>query len=69
MFGVRQSWEPLRGTTTLLRAREAFLNGDVYGGEGGSLQSGEQFMITEDAVQVVDLLIVRTSFSFGTPWG
>ncbi|EKM52914.1 uncharacterized protein PHACADRAFT_261609 [Phanerochaete carnosa HHB-10118-sp] len=52
------SWEPLQGTTTLLRAREAFQEGRVYGGsDGGSLQSGEQFLLTEDSVQVVDLLI------------
>ncbi|GJE96110.1 multicopper oxidase [Phanerochaete sordida] len=51
------SWEPLRATTTLLRAREAALAGAVYGGEGGSLQDGEQFLLTEDSVQVVDLVI------------
>jgi len=51
------SWSPLQGTTTLLQARAALQAGGVYGTEGGSLQSGQQFMVTEDSVQVVDLLI------------
>ncbi|EKM55004.1 uncharacterized protein PHACADRAFT_60261, partial [Phanerochaete carnosa HHB-10118-sp] len=51
------SWTPLEGTTTLLQARAASQAGGVYGVEGGSLQAGQQFMVTEDSVQVVDLLI------------
>lgn len=37
----------------------------MYGGsDGGSLQDGEQFLLTEDSVQVVDLLIVRSRLAF-----
>ena len=53
------SWVPLRGTTTLLSVRDAVANGSSYVPEGGALRD-EQFVITEDDVQVVDLLIVRT---------
>ena len=59
---------PLQGTTTLLQARAAFQADSVYGGpEGGSLQSGGQFMITEDSIQVVDLLIVRRLYFYTLP--
>ena len=45
-----------------VRAREAALSGGVYGGQGGSLQDGEQFLLTEDSVQVVDLVIVSPRY-------
>ena len=53
------SWEPLKGTTTLLSVRDAIANGSSYAPVGGSLRD-EQFMITEDSIQTVDLVIVRT---------
>ena len=53
------SWEPLQGTTTLLRVREEIAKGSVYVPEGSGLRD-EQFVITEDEIQVVDLIIVRT---------
>ncbi|GJE95432.1 cupredoxin domain-containing protein [Phanerochaete sordida] len=46
-----RSWSPLQGTTTLLQTRAAASNGSVYSADGG------QFMVMEDSVQVVDLLI------------
>jgi len=48
------SWEPLKGNTTLLSARS---NPNGYAATGGAIASGDQFMITEDSIQVVDLRI------------
>ena len=56
------SWEPLKGTTTLLSVRDAIANGSSYAPVGGSLRD-EQFMITEDSIQTVDLVIVRILLS------
>ena len=53
------SWVPLRGMTTLLSVRDAVANGTSHVPEGSALRD-EHFVITEDDVQVVDLLIVRT---------
>ncbi len=58
---ICQSWVPLSGTTTLLNVRNAFAGGSSYAPSGGSIQPGDQFMITEDSIQVVDLLIVSSS--------
>ncbi|KAI0338648.1 multicopper oxidase 2A [Trametopsis cervina] len=51
------SWNPLQGTTTLLNVRNAVLASSTYAPVGGSVQADDQFMVTEDSVQVVDLLI------------
>ncbi|KAI0069818.1 Cupredoxin [Panus rudis PR-1116 ss-1] len=48
------SWEPLVGTSTLLTVHQ---DGASYAPEGGSLQNSTQFMITEDTIQTVDLII------------
>ncbi|GJE96135.1 multicopper oxidase [Phanerochaete sordida] len=49
-------WSPLSGTSTLLQ----IVNSDgSYAPEGASIQSTNQFMITEDDIQVVDLLLVN----------
>ncbi|KAJ3484465.1 hypothetical protein NLI96_g5633 [Meripilus lineatus] len=59
-FMNRTSWEPLSGTTSLLLVREAGLerhNATSFAPVGGSLQDGDQFYVTEDSIQVVDLLI------------
>ncbi|KIJ23523.1 multicopper oxidase [Sphaerobolus stellatus SS14] len=48
------SWDPLKGTTTLLSARK---NPKGYAALGGGIAAGDQFMITEDSIEVVDLMI------------
>ena len=55
------SWVPLKGTTTLL---DVYNNKGTYAPNGGSIQPTDQFMITEDDIQVVDLLIVSSCFIF-----
>ncbi|KAL4246950.1 multicopper oxidase family protein [Abortiporus biennis] len=47
------SWEPLTGTSTLLSVRNA---PTTFAPEGSSL-NGDQFIITEDSIQTVDLII------------
>nr|AAS21670.1 multicopper oxidase 4B [Phanerodontia chrysosporium] len=54
------SWQPLQGTTTLLQIVDAARNGSMYAPEGSSIQPGSQFLITEDSVEVVDILLVNT---------
>ncbi|KAI0696184.1 multicopper oxidase 2A [Cytidiella melzeri] len=51
------SWLPLQGTSTLENVRNAFAKSTTYAPDGGSVQPGDQFMITEDSWQVVDLII------------
>ncbi|KAI0092238.1 multicopper oxidase 2A [Irpex rosettiformis] len=51
------SWTPLSGNTTLLKVRNAFLTSTTYAPVGGSVQPGDQFLLTEDSIQVVDLII------------
>ncbi|KAI0092237.1 multicopper oxidase 2A [Irpex rosettiformis] len=51
------SWSPLSGNTTLLNVRNAFIASTTYASTGGSVQPGDQFMITEDSIEVVDLII------------
>lgn len=48
------------GTTTLLNVKNAFSAKSTYAPEGGSIQPGDQFMITEDSIQVIDLRIVSS---------
>jgi hypothetical protein len=55
-----QSWTMLQGQSTLLDVKNAFDAMRVYAPEGSSVQSGDQFMITEDSIQVVDLIVVRS---------
>ena len=59
------SWEPLQGTTTLLKVHE---RGSNYAPIGGSIQPGDQFLITEDDIQVVDLLIVSRPMEIRRPY-
>ncbi|CAL1697521.1 unnamed protein product [Somion occarium] len=54
-FINRTSWEPLTGTSTLLAVHNA--GGSSYAPNGGSLQDSSQFLITENSIQTVDLLI------------
>ena len=42
-----------------MNVKNAFAASSVYAPTGGSVQPGDQFMITEDSIQVVDLVIVR----------
>ncbi|EKM52908.1 uncharacterized protein PHACADRAFT_100639 [Phanerochaete carnosa HHB-10118-sp] len=54
------SWTPLSGTSTLLQIVDAAKNGSTYAAEGSSVEPDNQFIITEDDIQVVDLLLVNT---------
>ncbi|THH26893.1 hypothetical protein EUX98_g7295 [Antrodiella citrinella] len=51
------SWEPLTDTSTYMHVRNAGLDNSTYAPTGSSLQPGDQLMITEDSIQVVDLII------------
>lgn len=53
-----QSWTPLQGTTTLLQVVDAARKGQTYAPEGVSVQSTNQLILTEDSIQVVDILLV-----------
>ncbi|EKM52861.1 uncharacterized protein PHACADRAFT_100787 [Phanerochaete carnosa HHB-10118-sp] len=56
------SWEPLSGTSTLLQILEAAKKGQTFAPEGPSLELGNQLIITENSIQVVDLLLVNVGF-------
>lgn len=56
-FFNKTSWEPLSGTSTFMQVRNAALSNSSYAPDGASLQNPDQLMITEDSIQVVDLLI------------
>lgn len=45
-----------------MQVRNAGLSNTTYAAAGSSVQPGDQFMITEDSIQVVDLLIVGIVF-------
>ncbi|EKM52895.1 uncharacterized protein PHACADRAFT_186926 [Phanerochaete carnosa HHB-10118-sp] len=53
-------WQPLEGTATLLQVVDAVLNGSSYAPDGPSVQQGNQFIITIDSQEVVDILLVNT---------
>ena len=44
----------MTGTTSLLQIQ----SNDSYAVEGGSVESGDQFFITEDSIETVDILLV-----------
>jgi hypothetical protein len=50
------SWDPLNGTSTLLAVHQ---NPTGYAPAGGAIAAGDQFLVTEDSIQVLDLQIVR----------
>ncbi|EKM52837.1 uncharacterized protein PHACADRAFT_149761 [Phanerochaete carnosa HHB-10118-sp] len=50
------SWQPLTNTSTLSQIAQ---KGQSFAPEGPSVQFGDQFMITEDSIEVVDLLLVN----------
>jgi hypothetical protein len=50
----------LQGQSTLLDVKNAFDAMRVYAPDGSSVQFGDQFMITEDSIQVVDLIVVHS---------
>ena len=58
---AQQTWQPLSGTSTLLQVVDASKNHTAYAPQGSSIQSRDQFIITEDSIEVVDLLLVRFS--------
>ena len=53
------------GTNTLLEIQRT--NGN-YAPEGPSTELGNQFIITEDTIQTVDLLLVRPLIRLVRPW-
>ncbi|EKM52883.1 uncharacterized protein PHACADRAFT_261553 [Phanerochaete carnosa HHB-10118-sp] len=53
------SWQPLTNTSTLLQIVQDGQKGQSFAPEGPSLQLGNQFMITEDTIQTVDILLVN----------
>ncbi|KIP03948.1 ferroxidase/laccase group [Phlebiopsis gigantea 11061_1 CR5-6] len=50
------SWQPLEGTFSLLEVQKT---DGKYAPEGSSVQSRDQFFITEDSIETVDLLLVN----------
>jgi hypothetical protein len=54
------SWEPLNGTTTLLKVQQ---NPTGYAPAGAGIGAGDQLLVTEDSIQVLDLIIVRVFLS------
>ncbi|GJE95819.1 multicopper oxidase [Phanerochaete sordida] len=54
------SWSPLASGATLLDVVDAAKNGSAFAPEGSSVELGNQFMITEDSIEVVDLLVINT---------
>ena len=51
------SWEPLSGTTTLLAVHN---NPKGYAPAGAGIGTGDQLLVTEDSIQVLDLRVVRS---------
>ena len=55
------SWDPLNGTSTLLAVHQ---NPTGYAPSGGGgIGAGDQFLVTEDSIQVLDVQIVRVALS------
>ncbi|EKM52892.1 uncharacterized protein PHACADRAFT_261563 [Phanerochaete carnosa HHB-10118-sp] len=53
------SWQPLSNSSTLLHIVDAAQKGQSFAPEGSSVELGNQFMITEDSIETVDLLLVN----------
>ncbi|EKM52894.1 uncharacterized protein PHACADRAFT_149824 [Phanerochaete carnosa HHB-10118-sp] len=53
------SWQPLVSTSTLMQVVGAAKNGSFYAPAGHSVQLHNQYIITEDSIEVVDLLLVN----------
>ena len=51
------SWDPLNGTSTLLAVHQDPTGYAPVG--GGGIGAGDQFLVTEDSIQVLDVQIVR----------
>lgn len=61
-----QSWQPLSSSSSLLNVWNDAKNGTTYAAEGISIENGNQLIITEDDIQVVDILLVsRSAFMYG----
>ena len=58
-----QTWTPLSGTATLNNVINGYTSGTPYAAEGSSVESDNQFIVTEDSIEVVDILIVRLHLS------
>ena len=52
------SWEPLSGTSTLLAVHQ---NATGYVPDGVGIGAGDQLLVTEDSIQVLDVRIVRVA--------
>ena len=52
------SWEPLNGTSTLLAVRQ---DPTGYVPVGVGIGTGDQLLVTEDSIQVLDVRIVRVT--------
>ena len=57
------SWTPLNGTSTLLAVHQ---NPTSYAPAGAGIGAGDQLLVTEDSIQVLDVQIVRVFVSW--PW-
>jgi len=53
-FFNNTSYQPLKGTTTLLQVQH---NPSGYAPLGGGVGAGDQVLLTEDSIQVVDLIV------------
>lgn len=51
------SWDPLPKTNILLEIQRAYNAGRAFAPEGASVQFGNQFLITEDKIEVLDLVL------------
>lgn len=54
-----QSWAPLQGTSTL---QEIQRTGGKFSPDGSSVELGNQFLVTEDTIETVDILLVKQAF-------
>jgi iron transport multicopper oxidase len=59
------SYQPLKGTTTLLQVQH---NPSGYAPLGGGIGAGDQLLLTEDSIQVVDLIVVRLLLLWSLPY-
>ncbi|GJE96134.1 multicopper oxidase [Phanerochaete sordida] len=53
------SWVPFTNTATLLNVFDAENAGKVYSPEGAAVESGDQFIVTADNIEVLDVLLLN----------
>ena len=58
---VSQTWVALDGQTTIGNVINAYHSGSSYAPEGPSVEPDGQYIITEENIEVVDILLVSSS--------